>query len=156
MTRTTDWTLAELRSASIAHLESLYTRPAEVTAPRGVFRGHVLARIDHATSRRPLWRWSERLGFEWIPFGVDFDRSLWTFFGPRVALGRFEPRVGPSRWRDTETVRLHYDVSRLPYPIRRVLYDEVKPLSDRWLLGIGGIDAGPGEGDHFWFALERR
>jgi hypothetical protein len=50
-------------------------------------------------------------------------------------------------------LQLHYDVSRLP--IRRVLYDEIKPLADGTILGLGGIDAGRGEGDHFFFELRR-
>jgi hypothetical protein len=97
----------------------------------------------------------QRVGFAWTPWGIDFDRRLWFFFAPRLAIGRFELRVDESRWRDTRAVQLHYDVSRLPHAIRRQLYDEVKPLSDRWMLGIGGIDRERGEGDHFFFALER-
>ncbi|MFW6067010.1 MAG: hypothetical protein ACOC97_01635 [Myxococcota bacterium] len=31
----------------------------------------------------------------------------------------------------------------------------MKPLSGRLLLGIGGINAGRDEGDHFFFALEQ-
>lgn len=65
------------------------------------------------------------------------------------------PRVGPSRWRDTEAVTLHYERSRLPAPIRGVLYDEVKPLTDTICLGLGGINAERGDGDQFFFALER-
>jgi hypothetical protein len=61
--------------------------------------------------------------------------------------------AGRSRWRDTETVRLHYEVSRLPGPVRAVLYDEVKVLSPSLCLGIGGINAARGRGDHFFYAL---
>ncbi|RLB54299.1 MAG: hypothetical protein DRJ42_09505 [Deltaproteobacteria bacterium] len=152
---TTGPTMTELRSMSRGELEALWTAPRDLTPPRGRYRGHVLLRIDHATSRRPLWRWSERIGFEWFPFGVDFDRRLWFFFSPQVALGRFEVQPGPSRWRDTEAFGLTYDVSKLPRPIRGALYDEVKPLSNDTVLGIGGINASRGEGDHFFFALER-
>jgi len=151
----TDWTLDELRGMSERHLDSVYRRRVELAPPRGVYRGHVLSWIDHETSQRPLWRWSERFGFSWTPFGVDFDRRLWFFWSTRLAMGRFEPRVHRSRWRDTDTVGLHYEVSRLPAFVRSVLYDEVKPLSERWLIGIGGINAGAGVGDHFYFALER-
>jgi len=152
---TTDWTLTTLRSQSRAELESLWAKPVELSPPRGLYRGHVLQRIDHATSRRPLWRWSERIGFELAPFGIDFDRRLWFFFTAGLAMGRFEARLGPSRWRDTDAVGLHYEVSKLPKLIRRRLYDEVRPLSDGWMLGLGGINADRGEGDHFFFALER-
>lgn len=140
---------------SLGDLESLWVKQVELTTPSGLHRGHVLWRIDHATSRRPLWVFSQRVGFEWIPFGIDFDRRLWFFFTPRVAIGRFETRPGKSRWRDTDAVGLYYQVSKLPRFVRRVLYDEVKPLSKRWMLGIGGIDADRGEGDHFYFVLER-
>lgn len=151
----TDWTLAEISALSFDHLESYWAKPVELSRPRGLYRGHVLGRIDHPTSRRPIWRWSERIGFEWAPFGIDFDRRLWFFFTARLAMGRFDIEIAQSRWRDTEAVGLHYESSKLPHGIRRWLYDEVKPLSDKWMLGIGGINAGPGEGDHFYFALER-
>jgi hypothetical protein len=36
-----------------------------------------------------------------------------------------------------------------------VLYDEVKPLGPDLCLGIGGINARVGRGDHFFFALAR-
>jgi hypothetical protein len=36
-----------------------------------------------------------------------------------------------------------------------MLYDEVKPLSADLLLGLGGVNAETGEGDHFFFTLER-
>ncbi len=151
----TDWTLSELTSMSVGHLDSVYRRPVELTAPEGVYRGHALARIEHATSRQPLWRWSERIGFEWTPFGIDFDRRVWFFGGRTLALGRFEPRAHRSRWRDTRAIGLHYEISRLPGLVRRALYDEVKPLSPRWMIGIGGMNGERGVGDHFYFALER-
>lgn len=144
--------LAEL---SLAELEALWLRPAALVATEGVYRGRVLRSIDNPTSRRPLWRFSQRIGFELTPFGVDFDRRLWFFFSPRLAIGRFEVEPGPSRWRDTDALGLRYDVSRLPRSVRRVLYDEVKPLSPRWMIGIGGVNAGPGTGDSFFFSLER-
>ncbi len=140
---------------SVRHLDSVYARPIGLAPPSGVYRGHVLARIDHATSRRALWRWSERIGFEWTPFGIDFDRRVWFFGSRALAAGRFDPRVQRSRWRDTDAIGLHYDVSRLPSFVRRALYDEVKPLSPRWMLGIGGMNGERGVGDHFYFALER-
>jgi len=151
----TDWSWSTLRSMTIDELESLWRRPVGASVPRGVYRGRVLKRIDHPTSRHPLWRLTERVGFEWAPFGIDFDRRLWFFGSPHLAAGRFEPRRQGSRWRDTDAIGLHYGVSRLPRPIRRHLYDEVKPLSKHWMLGIGGINAERGEGDHFFFALER-
>ncbi len=148
-------TLTELRSMSLRDLESLWLEPVELAPPEGIYRGHVLTRLDTSGARRPLWFWSQRVGFEWMPFGIDFDRRLWFFFTAGLALGRFEARPGPSRWRDTDALGLHYTESRLPRPIRRHLYDEVKPLSPTRMLGLGGINADRGEGDHFYFVLER-
>ena len=136
-------------------LEPLFAHDEPIDVPSGVFRGRVLCRLDTPGARDRLWAPSQKVAFEWLPFGVDFDRRLWFFFEPRFGVGRFEPRVERSRWRDTDVVTLRYDVSRLPRPVRRVLYDEVKPLDGDRLLGIGGINAGPGRGDHFFFALER-
>lgn len=148
-------TLQQLQSMSLTELEKAWTLPVDLSTPRGVYRGHTLERIDHPTSRRPLWRFSQRLGFVWIPFGVDFDRQLWFFFNGRVAMGRFEMRAGDSRWRDTNAISLTYEGSRLPGFVRNVLYDEVKPLSERLSLGIGGINRERGCGEHFFFALEK-
>ena len=76
-------------------------------------------------------------------------------FATRFAIGRFDARIGPSRWRDTDAIQLHYDPSRLPGPIKGRLYDEIKPLSGDLVLGLGGVNAERGEGDHFWFVLTR-
>ena len=70
-------------------------------------------------------------------------------------LAAFEARVERSRWRETDSVVLRYEGSRLPGALRRLLYDEVKPLGEGLVLGIGGGNDGPGRGDHFFFALER-
>ncbi len=147
--------MAEIASMSAEQLGSLFDRDAPLDPPEGVYRGRVLRWFGHPTARRPRWRWSQRVAFEWVPFGIDFDRRLWFFFASRLAVGRFEARPSRSRWRDTRSIGLHYETSRLPGLVRGVLYDEVKPLSERWVLGIGGINADRGEGDHFWFVLER-
>lgn len=147
--------LAELQALSRGDLEARWVEAPAPWVPRGVYRGHFLTPIDNATSRLARWRWTEDLAFRRTPFGVDFDRRLWFFFSPRLALGRFDPQVGPSRWRDTDAVRLHYHPSHLPGPVRHILYDEVKPLADHLVLGMGGINAGRDAGDHFFFALTR-
>lgn len=136
-------------------LERLFARPLETLMPSGVFRGRWLRRMENPVAKRPVWRWSLKVAFEWTPFGIDFNRRLWFFFGPRLVMGRFDPRAGPSRWRDTDVIGLHYERSRLPKPVRRILYDEIKPLSEDLVLGIGGVGAGSGAGDHFFFALEK-
>ena len=126
-----------------------------MSVPSGVHRGHHLAWLEHPEARRKRWRWPQRVGFEWAPWGVDFDRRLWFFFRQSLAAGRFTPQIERSRWHETQAVALHYEVSRLPGPLRGLLYDEVKPLDERWMVGIGGMQLGPRRGDHFLFALER-
>ena len=143
--------LARLRGMGPAELEGLLRLRRPVVVPAGRYRGHYLCRIEPGGPRHPLVLATFRL----VPFGVDFDARLWFFGHARLALGRFEPRVGPSRWRETEIVTLRYDSSWLPRPIRHRLYDEVLPLSADLCLGIGGVNGPRGEGDLFFFALER-
>lgn len=121
--------------------------------PRGTWEGRFLGFLPCEGARRWHVRAVDTALFVWPRFGIDFDRRLWWFLSPRLAAGRFRLEPGRSRWRDTEVLRLQYDVSRLPRPVRALLYDEVKPLDDRTALGIGGIDAPVGEGDHFFFSL---
>jgi hypothetical protein len=150
------YTLADLERLSYAELELLYASPLASELPRGRFHGKVLARMNHPGARRLSSLAIEYAGFRLTPFGVDFSASCWFFFRPRaLRVGRFEPRVERSRWRDTEVVALHYERSRLPRPLRRHLYDEIKPLGPDLCLGIGGLNAGPNRGDLFFFALTR-
>jgi hypothetical protein len=147
--------MSELDGASLESLERIYRETPLGPPPSGSYRGRFLCWLPTPGARR----WHVRLmdGILFVPsrFGVDFDRNLWWFVTPRVALGRFEVTPGPSRWRETDTFRLTYGVSKLPRPVRGMLYDEVKPLSDGVCLGLGGVDAETGEGDHFYFVLER-
>ncbi|MCZ7686683.1 MAG: hypothetical protein M5U28_51215 [Sandaracinaceae bacterium] len=145
----------ELDGLSLAELERLYAHTSAIEVPEGRFAGRVLGRLENRGARRLRWRATQIPMFEWLPFGVDFDRSRWFFVKPSVLVGRFEARVERSRWRDTEVVTLRYEASRLPRAVKSVLYDEVKPLSDELLLGLGGVSAREGEGDHFFFALTR-
>jgi len=156
MTTPTMTTLADLRGASSATLEGLYAgeRPLEL-APRGLWLGHTLRRLDNPGARAPVSRALQWLMFEAVPWGIDFDRRRWFFLGGRrIAGGHFELRAQRSRWRDTTAFCFDYEPSRLPGPIKHMLYDEVKPLGDRLMLGIGGENAERERGDHFWFALE--
>ena len=150
---TEEFTLSRLRSCSLEQLEALYAEERPFAIPTSAYRGVHLAWLDTPGARHPLARPLEHLGFYWVPFGVDFTARQWFFFDRRLGIGRFWAQPGPSRWRDTETVCLHYDISRLPRPLRGILYDEVKPLSTALCLGIGGINAPRGRGDHFFFAL---
>jgi len=146
-------TLSRLQRCGVTELEALYVEERAITLPAGCYRGVHLAWMDTAGARHPVIRPLQYLGFRLTPFGVDFAAGRWFFFHRSLGAGRFTAQPGRSQWRDTETVRLHYDVSRLPRPLRALLYDEVKPLSASLCLGIGGIDAPRGLGDHFFFAL---
>lgn len=148
-------TIHELRQMDVHGIEEQFASEHPIALPSGRFRGSFLTKLETAGARKPLNRLISYVGFEATPFGVDFDTLCWYFWHPRLQVGSFRPLVGPSRWRDTQVIALHYDVSRLPPPIRGLLYDEVKPLDDSLCLGIGGLNAERDEGDLFFFALER-
>ncbi len=138
-----------LRRASLPELERLYAEPAALALPSGRFTGCFLQRTAGWQRCGLLLRSAVALGFSALPFGVDFDRRLWKLAGGAITAGRFELRAAPSRWRPTEALCMHYDTSRLPALVRALLYDEVKPLADDLLLGLGCV----AQGDLFFFAL---
>ncbi len=140
---------------SVDALEAIYEEAPARSVPEGSFRGVHLARLSTPGAVKPFNRITQYVGFELLPFGIDFSTRRWFFLNESVQLGRFEARPARSRWRPTEAIGLHYGVSRLPRAITSRLYDEVKPLSESLCLGLGGIDGEVGEGDHFFFALTR-
>lgn len=146
-------TANELRSGSLEVLEALYRTAPPLPVPTRLFHGQVLHRVDTPFARSPTAS-AVLLPFEKLSFGVDFGSCRWFFLNPLLRVGHFRVTAGRSRWRPTETLQLHYDVSRLP--IRGVLYDEVKPLSDTLCLGLGGLNRDAGQGDLFFFLLEAR
>lgn len=145
-------TANELRGSSLEVLERLYREAPMGPLPSRRFRGEVLHRVDTSFARSTTAS-AVSLPFERLSFGIDFERCAWFFVHPRLRLGHFRMEPGLSRWRDTQTLRLHYEVSRLP--IRWALYDEVKPLSQTLCLGLGGLNYEVGTGDLFFFLLER-
>jgi hypothetical protein len=124
--------------------------------PTGVYDGQVLRWVETNGPCVGFFLAIEWFGFVVLPWGVRFDKNLWWFVVPPLNAGRFSATPGPSRWRDTETYRLTYGTSCLPKIFRDILYDEVKPLDENTCLGLGGINRGPGQGDHFFFLLTRR
>ncbi|MFO0683128.1 MAG: hypothetical protein U0234_13815 [Sandaracinus sp.] len=122
-------------------------RPVGAGLVRGTFLGPVRSRGATRLSVRAL----DVALFRAVRWGLDLDARRWWFESPRLAAGHFRIVEGPSRWRDTRVLQLHYDVSRLP--LRGVLYDELKPLEGGRILGLGGLAFDRGEGDHFFFAL---
>ena len=139
-----------LQHADLGELEHLFKRQTDLVVPRGRYAGHFLRRTD-SWQKHPYWlRGFTTLGFEMLPFGIDFDRRHWVLLGGMVAAGRFEVVQATSRWRSTEVLSLRYEGSRLPLVIRSRLYDEVKPLGNGLFLGMGGVTTG----DLFFFSLE--
>jgi hypothetical protein len=145
----------ELCHAERDELEACYARASALDVPRGVFRGRHLMWLDTRAARHPVLRPVEELVFARLPWRIDFARRRWYWLGAPVGFGHFSPSIGPSRWRDTETVRMLYDDRALPGFVNQFLYDEVKPLSADVCLGLGGISAGRGKGEQFFFALQR-
>lgn len=144
----------ELRNSSLEALERLYRSTPPRPAPRGSFHGEVLHRVNSPFARS-MSAAAVTWPFERLRFGVDFNAGAWFFLHPGLRLARFRLTPGPSRWRDAQTLQLHYDLSQLPF--REQLYDEVKPLSDTLCLGLGGLNRQPeNEGDLFFFLLEAR
>ncbi len=144
-------TIQALRDSSVEQLERLYRDAPVAPVPLRRYRGEALARVCTRFARSaPIT--ALLVPWERVPFGIDFATRTWFFVHPRVRMGRFRLEPGRSRWRDTDTLRMRYDVSRLP--IRGLLYDEVKPLDETLCLGLGGINFGRGRGDLFFFALE--
>lgn len=142
--------LEDLRHSSLLELETLYAETPVKEPPRGCYQGLFLQRLDTRTRRKPLHYVSMPFGY--LSFGIDFESQRWFFYHRRIQAGLFTLDKGPSRWRDTETFRLHYAHAKLPGFVKDKLYDEVKPLSDQLALGLGGVNRGDG-GDHFYFAL---
>jgi hypothetical protein len=147
--------LRELSTMDLSALDRLYADAPLVALPRGRFDGVVLGRLATPGARRAFHYVVQKAGFEWISWGIDFDHARWFFLHPRARMGHFTAHAGRSRWRDTESYGLRYEVSRLPW-VGGALYDEIKPLSDSLVLGLGGVNAPVGDGDHFFFALTRR
>ncbi len=136
-------------------LEELYLQDRPIEIPSGLYRAVHLCWLENPTARRRRVRAALSPLFALPPFGIDFRSRRWWFYYPRLQAGSFIPTPGTSRWRDTAALRLTYDVSRLPRPLRSRLYDEIKPLSEDTCLGMGGVNAEKGRGDIFFFGMER-
>ncbi len=136
-------------------LEELYLQDDPLDIPVGLYRAVHLCWLDTRTARRAWVRAGLAPLFSLPPFGIDFRSRRWWFYYPRLQAGSFIPTPGPSRWRETQVLRLTYDVSRLPHPLRSRLYDEIKPLSGGTCLGMGGLNIKRGRGEIFFFGLER-
>lgn len=149
------YTLEQLKLASRDELETIYRRTTPMAWEPALWRGHFLCMLDSTAARSKPLKWISEIGFANAPFWLDSALRLWCFGTPEIGIGRFSPVLGPSRWRNTQTLCLNYRESKLPGLIRRELYDEVKPLSPDLCLCISGINAERGAGELFFFALTR-
>lgn len=149
-------TLDDLISCDLPSLEALYVAAPDLRLPTsGSFRGTYLRRLQNPGANDRFNHVLQWALFDLMPFGLNFHPGWgdWYFFHPKISAGRFVPRQERSRWRNTDTNTLNYEKSRLPRPARALLYDELKPLSERLMLGFGGTNAETDKGDHFFFAL---
>jgi hypothetical protein len=146
-------------AAAHAVLERLWRDAPLAPLPTGTWRGRHVGWLSTRGARHPLWRSLSTVMFVWTRFGLDLSATepCWWFVAPgKLTGGEFTVTEGPSRWRPGATVlRLDYGAARAPAAIRSRLYDELKPLDDGRIIGLGGINAGPGDGDHFWMTFER-
>lgn len=154
-------TLTSLRELSGEELEQLFREnPAGNPAPiPGLYRGRFLTGIANGATAANLWfRLYPRLFFDPVPYGIEFGSGggRWWFGRPELQAGDFRLVNGPSRWRPGfQTNQLVYDIMPMPKFIRNIFYDEVVVLGEDLILGMGGLNAGPDEGDHFFFQLRR-
>lgn len=148
----------DLPSLSPADLGRLYLRESSFEAPEaGSYRGAFLQRI---AGRGPLARILGAaicLPFRRLAFGLNLrgNSGVWYFLHPALTIGRFTPRIQPSVWRNTTALALDYSASRLPSPVRSLLYDEIKPVAKGLLLGIGGFGPPGRRLELFLFSLEK-
>jgi hypothetical protein len=147
--------VSELRQKTREEIEALYLEPRELFVPDGVFSGRHLFWLDTEGARDPFLRPLEEILFARLTFHVDFVKKRWFWFDRRLGLGHFQASIGPSRWRDTDTIRLLYDDRLLPNWLNYGLYDEVRPMSEELCLGLGGVNGKRGRGDQFYFELTR-
>jgi hypothetical protein len=155
----TDSLIAAFKAQETHEIESLFGRDdASIRLEPGNYNGTWLRRIEHAGSYKPFNLVSQWLLFEMTPFGITFRRDntgIWYFFNPLISAGEFVLREEKSRWRDTRALTLNYENANLPAPVRAILYDEIKPLSNLHAIGIGGFNEPAGQGDNFYFLLTR-
>ncbi len=152
-------TMDYLKTCDLAQLEELYARDVDITIPTSdSYKGVYLKRLSNPGADNIFNHVSQWAAFDAMSFGLNFYTGYgdWFFYHSSVAMGRFTPRIEDSRWRETKTITLNYQVSKLPKPVRNVLYDEIKPLSENIFLGIGGLNRDRDVGDHFFFAIVRK
>ena len=154
-----DTLIADFRAKPAAELDAIFSAPGAARLPQpGNYKGTWLRRIENAGTYKPFNLISQWLMFELTPFGITFNADatgIWYFFNPALAAGNFAMCAEASKWRNTQCATLNYENAGLPGPVRDILYDEVRVLSDNHCLGIGGFKGPAGDGDNFYFLLTR-
>ena len=141
---------------ALAELEQLDADIPLGPKPSGTFDGQVLRWIETNGPCVGAFFALEWFGFVVLPWGLRFDKNLWWFEAPLLAAGELVATPGAFGWGTAQTYRLTYATSYLPRFVRNVLYDELKPLDENTVLGLGVLNRETGEGDHFFFLLTRR
>ena len=102
-----------LQSSDLETLEKLFEQEREVELPPAAsYKGSYLKRLQNKGANKPWFSIPQALLFEFTPFGINFAKETgdWFFLNPAFQLGRFSMKIGPSRWRNTTVVQLHYEV----------------------------------------------
>ncbi len=148
-------TLASLRQLHWTDLDRLYIDSPPGPVPTGEYRGTLLRWLPPAKKLRNVpFVTAEFVGFKLSHWGIDFLDHQWWIALKCLRGGKFSATQEPSRWRPTECWQMRYEQDWFP-PVRKFLYDEVKSLTADVCLGIGGINAPAGTGDHFFYSLHR-
>ncbi|MCB1145164.1 MAG: hypothetical protein KDK41_07945 [Leptospiraceae bacterium] len=149
----------DLKTYTSTQLELVYRTPyPQQNIPRGIWKGRMLARIDSKGGRNVLHQIWQGVLFDLLPYGLWFDgksSGAWYFFTEGLRLGEFKIVNGKSRFRDTECLQMTYEKARLPSLVKNLLYDELKWISADLILGLGAMNFEKGEGDQFFFLLEK-
>lgn len=138
-------TVQRFAAMPLEALEHIWRTRACAPLPGGVWQGHYLRELPMSLPKRLL----SRAMFKRRMFGLDLNYNRWWFRDNSRLLAHFEPHVGRSRWRDTEVVQVRYERTG-PALLKGMLYDELKPLDDRTILGLGGSKRG---GAWFYFVM---
>jgi len=140
----------ELAQMSMGQLEQVWSMYPCAPLPGGMWQATYLEEFPMTPTKKLL----ARALFKWRLFGLDLNTHKWWFKDATRAVVEFDPQHGPSRWRDADVIQLHYETTG-PRLFRGMLYDELKPLNENCILGIGGSNQDNAQGAWFFFALSR-
>ena len=143
-------TVEDLADMSLSQLEQVWSELPCAPLPTGLWQGAYLAELPMSRPKRFL----ARALFKRRLFGINLDAHKWWFRDASSTLVEFAPRPGNSRWREADVIQLHYERTG-PILFRTMLYDELKPLNENCILGLGGSNHDDARGTWFFFTLSR-